>query len=283
MTRFMTARMMTDNEIASFKKENTIVVFEDYYSVKDICLFISEYAAWLLGAGATCIRLERNVGRIALAFNCDAIMTIMPRHIHLTVSNLNSLDSYTCIADIRTATISFDINTKLSELSWAVADGKLDFKGAKSVFNDIISTPPSDVRMVLALASLANASFCRLFGGDWAAVVIVLFATLAGYYLKQVLCEYKTDIRLVFILCAFVSSVLGATDALFGVGSTPEIAIGTSVLYLVPGIPFLNSFSDMLAGHYICSFSRFMHAVILTACLSIGLCGGMVMMGMGMF
>ena len=35
-------------------------------------------------------------------------------------------------------------------------------------------------------------------------------------------------------------------------GSTPDIAIATSILYLVPGIPFLNGFSDMIAGHYTC-------------------------------
>ena len=150
-------------------------------------------------------------------------------------------------------------------------------------FDSIIRTPPADKNLVLLLASLANASFCRLFTGDWAAVAVVFLSTLAGYYLKQVLCEHKVDLRLVFILCAFVSSVLGASDALFNLGTTPEIAVGTSVLYLVPGIPFLNSFSDMLAGHYICSFCRFIHAVILTCCLSIGLCGGLLMMNLGMF
>ena len=70
---------------------------------------------------------------------------------------------------------------------------------------------------------------------------------------------------------------------LFGLGSTPGIAIGSSVLYLVPGIPFLNSFSDLLNHHYICAFSRFMDAVVLTCCLSLGLCAGMAMMQVGMF
>ena len=28
------------------------------HSLKEICLFLSEYASWLLGSGATCIRLE---------------------------------------------------------------------------------------------------------------------------------------------------------------------------------------------------------------------------------
>ncbi|WP_300172391.1 threonine/serine exporter ThrE family protein [Duncaniella sp.] len=252
-------------------------------TVKKYCLFLSEYAAWLLGAGATCIRLERNVKRMAEAFDHEVVMTIMPRHIHMTVCNRDRSDSYTYITALRTSMISFDINTRLSELSWAVADGRLDFRQAEAEFNRIVKTPPADKRLVLLLASCANASFCRLFGGDLPAMAIVFIATLAGYYLKQVLCEQKVDMRIIFIMCAFVSSVLGATDALFHLGQTPEIAIGTSVLYLVPGIPFLNSFSDMLAGHYICSFSRFMHAMILTGCLSIGLCGGMMMMNIGMF
>ena len=255
----------------------------DGESVKKYCLFLSEYAAWLLGAGATCIRLERNVKRMAQAFGQEVVMTIMPRHIHMTVCTPDRSDSYTYITALRTSMISFDINTRLSQLSWAVADGRLDFEEAEAEFNRIIQTPPADRRLVLFLASCANASFCRLFGGDWPAVAVVFVATLAGYYLKQLLCDQKVDMRIVFVLCAFVSSVLGATDALFHLGQTPEIAVGTSVLYLVPGIPFLNSFSDMLAGHYICSFSRFMHAMILTCCLSLGLCGGMMMMNIGMF
>lgn len=253
------------------------------HSLKEVCLFLSDYAAWLLGSGATCIRLERNVARMADALGCEAVMTILPRHIHLSVCPPDHSDSYTYITATRSTAISFDINTRLSELSWALADGKISFAEAKSQFAEIIRTPPADRHLVLLLASLANASFCRLFGGDWQAVAVVFCSTLAGYYLKQVLCEHKVDLRLVFIVCAFVSSVLGASDALFHLGTTPEIAIGTSVLYLVPGIPFLNSFSDMLAGHYICSFCRFTHAVILTCCLSIGLCGGLLMMNMGMF
>lgn len=252
-------------------------------SLKEVCIFLSEYAACLFDCGATCIRLERNVKRMADALGRIAVMTIMPRHVHITVCDRQRSGSYTYISSIRGHGISFDINTRLSELSWALADGKINFYEARLRFGEIMKTPTADKWLVLILASLANGAFCRLFGGDWYAAGIVVGSTLAGYYLKQVLCESKVDIRIVFILCAFVSSVLAATDGLFGIGATPGIAVGTSVLYLVPGIPFLNSFSDMLAGHYICSFSRFMHALILTACLSIGLCVGMMMMNMGMF
>lgn len=252
-------------------------------SLKEICLFLAEYSAWLLGSGATSIRLERNVHRMAESMGCRAEMTILPRHIHMTVFLTDCSDSYTYIIATRPMPISFDINTRLSRLSWSMADDRISFAEAKERFAEIITTPYADKNLVLILASCANAAFCRLFTGDWQAVGIVFLSTLAGFYLKQVLTERKVDVRLVFIICAFVSSVLGSTAALFSFGHTPDIAVGTSVLYLVPGIPFLNSFSDMLDGHYICAFGRFVHAVVLTACLSLGLCGGMLMMNMSMF
>ena len=132
--------------------------------------------------------------------------------------------------------------------------------------------------MVWILASLANMAFCRLFGGDFIAMAIVLIGTLAGYKLKQMMLEDGQDVRFVFFCCAFFSSVIGAAGYVFDLSETPEIALGTSVLYLIPGIPYINSVSALLDGHYISSFSRFMNAMVLTACLSAGLCGGLLLM-----
>lgn len=55
------------------------------------------------------------------------------------------------------------------------------------------------------------------------------------------------------------------------------------MLYLIPGVPYINSVSDLLACHYLCAFSRFVDALVLTACLSVGLCAGMYLLGLRMF
>ncbi|MDE6360936.1 MAG: threonine/serine exporter family protein, partial [Muribaculaceae bacterium] len=141
-------------------------------------------------------------------------------------------------------------------------------------------TPPGEV---LLLTSLANASFCRLFGGDLTAVAMVFIATLAGFKLKQIMMADKRDIRVVFLCCAFFSAAICAGAHIFDLGKTPEIALGTSVLYLIPGVPYINSVSDLLASHYLCAFSRFVDALVLTACLSVGLCAGMYLLGLRMF
>ncbi|MDE6071496.1 MAG: threonine/serine exporter family protein, partial [Muribaculaceae bacterium] len=91
------------------------------------------------------------------------------------------------------------------------------------------------------------------------------------------------DFRVVVLACSFVSALVASAAVSLPLTLTPGVAVGTSVLYLVPGIPFLNSFSDLLYRHYICSFSRFTDALVLTCCLSIGICAGMFLMHLNMF
>ncbi len=266
------------------KMPTTSEITDAEFSVlKDTGRFLADYAALLLKSGATCVRLEKSVNRMAYAWHTDVAITITPHHIHLTIADAEFGDSFTIIKGIDKTAISYDIITRLSRLSWAVADNGLSVENARSAMVEIMHTPVADRRWVLFAVSCANASFCRLFGGDIVAMATVFAATMAGYYLKQVLSGCKIDVRIVFVLCAFVSSVLGATDWLFHIGSTPDVALATSVLYLVPGIPFLNSFSDMIDGHYVCFFSRLTDAVILTGCLSVGLRAGMMLMHAGMF
>ncbi|MDE5566959.1 MAG: threonine/serine exporter family protein [Muribaculaceae bacterium] len=250
---------------------------------KQLCLFLSQYASWLLGCGATCIRLETNVKRIAAAYGYTAELTIMPRHINITVALEGSDDVFTSMTAVRATAINFDMNTRLSSLSWKISDHNLCLDDARRLFDNIIRPRKRNEWALISIVSVANAAFCRLFGGDFIAMAIVFSATFAGFMFKQLLLRRGVDVRLTVIFCAFVSSVLGATGVLFALGTTPNIALATSVLYLVPGIPFINSFSDMLYRHYICAFSRFVDALVLTCCLSIGLCAGMMMMNVGMF
>lgn len=215
---------------------------------------------------------------MAQTFGTDIEIVIMPRHIHMSLLSADGRETVTTIAPVPHAPISFNVNTRLSELSWEVADRRIDFCTAREKFNTIISSDRQSALWVLCAATVANASFCRLFGGDLIAMLTVAIATFAGYLIKQMMLERGADLRFTVVVCAFVSAVLGASDGLFHLGTTPGIALGTSVLYLVPGIPFLNSFSDMIYRRYLCALSRFFDAVVLTACLSTGLFAGMLLM-----
>ncbi len=252
-------------------------------SAKELCEFLSQYSALLIGCGATCIRLVHNIDRIGDTFGMKIVSYIMPRHISMSVIDNTTGDSVTMVVETAKTPVSFYVNTRLSELSWEIADGRIDFDEALHRFHHIATCDHQNGWILLLLVAIANASFCRLFGGDIVAMSIVALATAAGYRMKQILLSHKVDSWVMVMICSLISSVIGASCEVFDLGTTPHIALATSVLYLVPGIPFLNSFSDMIYRHYICALSRFIDAAVLTACLSIGLCAGMLLTGTGMF
>lgn len=254
----------------------------DKYELNDVGTFLTDYASVLLNSGATCMRIEKNIGRITRSWGIRYSMTIMPRHIHMTVCD-NCGRRNTFISNIGKTEISYNLIAKMSNLSWSIADNSLLLPEAKQKLKAILETQGADHSRVLFAVSCANASFCRLFGGDGIAMAVVFASTMCGYLLKQTLLKNGCDVRLVFMICALVSSILASAATLFSLGTTAEVATATSVLYLVPGIPFINAFSDMIDRHYICFFSRMTDAIVLTCCLSAGLCAGLKLMNIGMF
>lgn len=232
--------------------------------------FLADYSSWLLGCGATCVRIDKNVGRIAISYGYDADVAVMPRHVSVHLSGPGGY-AKTFTRRMAGTGINFEINTELSALSWTIRDCRLPLQDAEARFRTIVGRKYVDNFHILCLTALANASFCRLFGGDAAAMTAVFIATAAGYFFKQRCLRRRMDIRVVFFLCAFISATIASGCGLFGWGATPGVAVATSVLYLIPGVPYINAASDMLARHYLCSFSRFADAVVLTASLSLGL------------
>lgn len=53
--------------------------------------------------------------------------------------------------------------------------------------------------------------------------------------------------------------------------TTSEIALATSVLYLVPGVPLINGVIDIVEGHVLTGFARLTQAALLIVCIAIGL------------
>lgn len=91
----------------------------------------------------------------------------------------------------------------------------LTFATSVRRFEEIKATKPTGPQEVLILTSLANASFCRLFGGDPVAMLIVFLSTLAGYKLKQIMLEDGRDVRLTFLCAASNDRIAPLPDIFF--------------------------------------------------------------------
>ncbi len=261
----------------------------------DIGVFLTDYAAKMLECGATTARIEKNVLRMAEAYGFRSAVNIFPLHVEVVLSDGDSkgrdiVDDHNPGAEreqiktaasadavirtkaIRDSNINYNTISELSKLSWNCFDCRLSLEETRQRYQKIVSATRIPFGVVTLLTACANLSFCRLFGGDFAAMGVVFVATLCGFYVKGELCrKWHIDSRLAIIIASLLSAIISCSCYVYSWGETPDIALATSVLYLVPGIPYLNAVSDLIGGHYICAMSRLVHALVITVCLGMGL------------
>ena len=135
----------------------------------DVCCFISEYAARLLGCGATCIRIEKNVRRIAASYGFDTNVTVLPSHIIATVSDPRSGEQLSLVRPIAKSGINFAMNTSLSRqlgnvsfelLCLLVGTGE-DICSISCKTPAVPASPTVEIQ-VMALCSFSNSFFSIL-------------------------------------------------------------------------------------------------------------------------
>jgi uncharacterized membrane protein YjjP (DUF1212 family) len=189
----------------------------------------------------------------------------------MTLRDADNSHSYSTVNKIKPLGLNFAINSKLSTLSWEAYDEHIPLEELKARYHEIINKPRESKWLVLFLVACANASFCRLFQGDPTSMGIVFVATLVGFFIRQLLMERHWNHLAIFIISSFIASLIGSTGYLFHWGSTPDMALGTSVLYLIPGVPLINSIMDVIDGHVLAGTSRLINACLLIICIAIGL------------
>lgn len=249
------------------------------HEVSDLLL---DFAVSLMGAGTHTSRVARNVSRIASSFGYGIDIIIFQKTVMMTITNIEDNNvRHTSVKKIKPTALNFSTISELSRLSWDVYDGILSLGDIRERYNRIISEPRMSRWAVLGLVACANASFCRLFGGDPVAMGIVFMATLAAFYIRQEMMNRHANHLVVFVICSFFASMIaGLAGFTWPVGTaTPQIAMGTSVLFLIPGVPLINGIIDMLEGYVLAGTSRMINACMLIVCIAMGLSLTLLILG----
>ncbi|MGI0406513.1 threonine/serine ThrE exporter family protein [Helicobacter himalayensis] len=239
--------------------------------IEELSVFLVQYAAALLSNGAYSSRVSRCTKRIGESYGYDVSMIIWLKNITLSISERsNHQNRRTQVSSNPPLGANFRIISDLSALSWQIYDEKISLARAKEYFKNIMESKNYTFFYSLLFASLANTAFCKLFGGDVGTLLCVFLGTFAGFASKHILTKRKIDVRGIYVLVAFISSFVAYIGVHFGITSTPEIAIGLSILYLIPGIQIINALADVLHEYTLMALSRGVNMIILLICISFG-------------
>lgn len=251
---------------------------ERYKEISDLLL---ELATTLTACGSHTSRIVRNVNRAAQCFGCSTDITLFQKNITMTLrDNRDGEIRLTAVKKITPRPIDFRIVSSISSLTWYAYDNLISIEEFRRRFDEIVHRPRYATLPVTLLVGIANACFCRIFTGDPLSMLLVLVGTLVGFSARSYLTRQKTNALVVFIISAFLSSfVVGAAVQLGVPTQTAHVAIGSSVLFLIPGVPLMNGVIDVLEEHVLAGISRLITATVSIVCITIGLSISLLLLG----
>ncbi|MFI3292349.1 MAG: threonine/serine exporter family protein [Rikenellaceae bacterium] len=255
---------------------NTSIHNDELVEVAELLL---EVATSLMGAGAHTARIVHNTNRMALSFGYEVHFTIFHKTMTVMVRDRTTHESVTLVQPNKQMALNFRMVSELSALSWDTLDLELSPTQAREQYEEIIAHKRLSRWVVLLLVACANASFCRLFGGDFIGMGMVFTSTLIAFFVRQEMMNRHMNHSVVFVTASFISSLIAGLGIYHGWGTTPEIALATSVLFLIPGVPLINSIMDLMEGHILVGIARFVNATILIISITIGFMISLLMLG----
>lgn len=239
------------------------------HQLTEIMNFIEEYVTVQLGSGVHTSRVGRNTRRIGEALGVDIRFSTFQKNAIISLNDAEDELHITRVTPIKNLPINFQLNSDLSALSWEADDKKLSLEEIKERFKRDCEKKHLSPAVVTLAVSLANASFCHLFGGDFTAIVIIFVSTFIGYSLKRYMGSHEVSNYLVVILASFVASIISSVS--LWLDCNAGIALATSPLFLVPGVPLINGFIDIVEGYTLIGLSRLVNALLIIICIAVGL------------
>jgi len=250
-------------------------------TIEQISDLLTDIASSLMTSGAHTMRIIQNVSRMAKTFGYDIDLSVFQLSIMMSITNKeNPSNRMTIIKKTKPLLLNFTCVSDISALSWDTYDKNLPYDEVRRKFEEIISQKRMSRWLVLILVGFANAAFCGLFKGDLYAISLVFIGTLAGFYVRQEMIIKKINHLVVFTTSAFVASLISGIGYVLPLGNTPEVALAASVLYLIPGVPLINSVLDIIEGHILTGIARLVNASSLIVCIAIGLFASMLILGL---
>lgn len=230
-----------------------------------------EIGALLMVSGASTGRIRNNINRISNSFGYSTDMLISQRTLMLNIYNEENDQFFNSLKRTQAHGINFSVVSGISRMSWLVVDQKWSVEQINTDLIRIAALPHYPRILILFFVGLAGASFCRLAGGGALDMMMVFLGSFCGLYIRQEAHKLRFNPYICVLFAALTSSFIAGLNIKYQIGTAPEIAFATSVLFLIPGVPLINSFSDMIDGNLQNGLIRGLNGFIISFAIALGL------------
>lgn len=275
---------MLTNKLDNPCQENQI--FDDFKELP-ICKFadtILQIASLLLESGAHCERINRNIQRIAKSSCYNVEMFITYTAISVSVKEKQNSDKAIMLSkEIKYHGAHFGILAETSLLTWNINDHKISFSDLDKYLIELRNLPRYNIWIVRIFIALACCCLCLLSGGNWIDGIFSFAASFIGLIVRQEIVHRGYNLIVAFICSAFTTTLFSEINSVYSLGRFPESSIATAVLFLIPGVPLINSIIDLIEGYIPIGIARGVFAGLILLSIALGMFLSMTLIGINSF
>ncbi len=234
----------------------------------------------LMENGSESQRVEETIRTLGTSLGCDW-GDVLVSHNAIVVSYSSRGEFRTKIRRVSRGGVNMSLIEEISHLTHRVEEGKFDNTKIRAELARISTYPRHYNRWFTVIAvGLACAAFSRLFGGDWPVFGVTWGAASIAMFIRQEFTLRHFNSMLVVIASAFVAGgMVGVIYGLTMFSRQVGLALAASVLFLVPGVPFINAVEDLIKGYTVVGLARGATSALIILAIALGLLTAMCLIG----
>ncbi|WP_299779829.1 threonine/serine exporter ThrE family protein [uncultured Formosa sp.] len=230
-----------------------------------------EIASLLMVSGANTIRVNLNIKRFADSLGYNASFFISQKSLIMTLYKEDSSESCTRVRNIPGLALNFSAISAISKISWKALQYNWKIEKISEEIEKIKQLKRYPQLLVTVAVSFAGAGFCNIFKGDYLNMLVSFVSTFIGLLVLQWTHRKNYNVYLRIFIGSLIASSIASIGIKLNIGAKPATALATSVLYLVPGVPLINSFTDFLDNNIINGLVRFTTGSMMVLAIALGL------------
>ena len=225
----------------------------------------------LLKAGSSGRRIRITLTNMASVYNYLIHPEIGPKAISITLLDNQYQPLFNGTRSTNSYGVDFKIMSAAERLTISISKRQWSMTEMTAEVNRFLSLPKHPFIWVLIAVSMAGAAFCYTFGGNFPEMAVTFAATCCGLFLKHQLQKKSINVYAVTFLSAFLASLCVGLLHILISGIRLENTYATCALFLIPGVPLINSIIDLVDGNILYGLERGLNAMIHALAIAFGL------------
>ncbi len=243
---------------------------------KELGSLLLDVGVYLLSSGASCSRIRITMRRLATSSDYTTHISIAPKSVSLTLNDEEDNAIFSGMRTILAQGVNFKTISGISRLSWEAVEKDFSIQQVRDELNRLIALPHYPRLIVLIFVGIAGAGFCFSFGGKTPEMIITFGATVCGLFVRQEAVKHKFNPYICVFMGSLVASLFAGAFVKAGLDINFEHAFATSVLFLIPGVPLINCFTDLIDGNILNGVVRGINALMFALSIALGLLAAML-------